>query len=98
MSELDATVHQPVRLRMMMVLSGVASVDFEFLLNTLGLTKGNLSSHMAKLEDAGYVKVTKTFRGKLPHTSYSMTAKGKKALADYWEALDEIRALAEPDD
>lgn len=96
MSELDAAVHQPVRLRMMMVLSGVASVDFEFLLNTLGLTKGNLSSHMAKLEDAGYVRVTKTFRGKLPHTSYAMTAKGKKALAKYWEALDEIRALAEP--
>ena len=98
MSELDATVHQPVRLRMLMVLSGVALADFDFVLNTLGLTKGNLSSHMARLEDAGYVKVTKTFRGKLPHTSYSMTARGKKALAKYWEALDEIRALAERDD
>jgi predicted ArsR family transcriptional regulator len=98
MSELDATVHQPVRLRILMVLSGVASADFDFMLNTLGLTNGNLSSHMARLEDAGYVKVTKTFRGKLPHTSYSMTAKGKQALAGYWEALDEIRALAKSDD
>ena len=98
MSELDATIHQPVRLRMLMVLSGVVSADFDFMLNTLGLTKGNLSSHMAKLEDAGYVKVTKTFRGKLPHTSYSMTARGRRALAKYWEALDEIRGLAESDD
>ncbi|HJN19220.1 MAG TPA: transcriptional regulator [Armatimonadota bacterium] len=98
MSELDINVHQPVRLRMLMVLSGVASADFEFMLNTLGLTKGNLSSHMAKLEDAGYVSVRKTFRGKLPHTSYSMTAKGTKALAKYWEELDEIRALGEARD
>jgi DNA-binding transcriptional ArsR family regulator len=98
MSELDATIHQPVRLRMLMVLSGLVSADFDFMLNTLGLTKGNLSSHMAKLEDAGYVKVTKTFRGKLPHTSYSMTARGRRALAKYWEALDEIRGLAESGD
>jgi len=93
MSELDPNVHQPARLRMLMVLSGVASADFEFMLNTLGLTKGNLSTHMAKLEDAGYVSVRKTFRGKLPHTSYSMTATGKKALAKYWEDLDKIRAM-----
>ncbi len=93
MSELDPNVHQPARLRMLMVLSGVASADFEFLRTALDLTKGNLSSHMAKLEGAGYVKVTKSFRGKLPHTSYSMTAKGKRALAKYWEELDRIRAL-----
>lgn len=95
MSDLDPTVHQPVRLRMMMVLSGVATADFDFLLKTLGLTRGNLSSHMAKLEQAKYVEIKKSFNGKIPHTEYSLTNEGRKALADYWQALDTIRGLAD---
>jgi len=92
---LDANVHQPVRLRILMLLSGVDSADFNFLLNALGLTKGNLSSHASKLEEAGYVEVTKTFNGKIPNTTYKLTPLGRSRLDKYWKALDEIRSTAE---
>jgi len=91
MSELDPHVHQPTRLRILMILSGVASADFSFLLNTLGLTKGNLSSHMSRLEEAGYVEVAKSFNGKVPNTAYSLTRRGRSSLDEYWRAIDEIR-------
>jgi DNA-binding MarR family transcriptional regulator len=91
MSELDPHIHQPARLRILMLLSGVSSADFKFLLNTLGLTKGNLSSHMARLEEAGYVEVTKSFNGKIPNTSYSLTSNGRSGLEGYWRAIDQIR-------
>jgi len=91
-TELDPNVHQPTRLRVLMLLSGVDSADFTFLLNALGLTKGNLSSHMTRLEEVGYVEISKTFRDKLPNTSYSLTKKGRSGLAKYWRALDEIRS------
>lgn len=94
MSDLDPHVHQPTRLRILMLLSGVDTCDFSFLLNTLSLTNGNLSSHMDRLEKAGYVEVTKTFVGKTPHTSYRLTEEGRSRLDEYWEAIDEIRALA----
>ena len=87
----DKIIHEPARLRIMMILSGVESANFNFLLSTLGLTNGNLSRHIEKLEFAGYVKVNKTFKGKLPNTSYQLTKKGAKALAVYWKKLDAIR-------
>ncbi len=91
MSELDPHIHQPTRLRILMLLSGVDVADFNFLLNTLGLTKGNLSSHMSRLEEAGYVEVTKSFNGKVPNTAYSLTRRGRSSLDEYWRAIDEIR-------
>jgi DNA-binding transcriptional ArsR family regulator len=91
MSELDPHIHQPTRLRILMLLSGVAVADFTFLLNTLGLTKGNLSSHMSRLEPAGYVEVTKSFNGKVPNTAYSLTREGRSSLDGYWRAIDDIR-------
>lgn len=94
MSELDPLIHEPARLRLLMVLSGIASADFDFVKTALGLTDGNVSWHMGKLEQAGYVSVTKSFRGKLPHTEYALTEAGKEALGGYWEALDAIRGLA----
>ena len=95
MTDLDRVIHEPVRLRIMMILSGVALADFKFLLSTLALTRGNLSSHMDKLERAGYVEVHKSFNGKIPHTDYGLTKAGRKALAKHWVALDKIRALDE---
>lgn len=89
--ELDRIVHEPARLRILMLLSGIDSADFNFLLSTLQLTKGNLSSHIEKLESAGYVKVKKTFKAKLPNTTYQLTKKGKGALAEYWQQIDRIR-------
>ena len=76
----------------MMILSGTDSADFTFLEKTLGLTKGNLSAHMARLEAADYVEVTKTFRGKMPNTSYRLTPQGRSGLNAYWEAIDDIRS------
>jgi DNA-binding MarR family transcriptional regulator len=92
--ELDRTIHEPVRLRIMAMLGGVDTVDFNFLLSTLGLSKGNLSSHIEKLEAAGYVQVTKGFNGKITHTEYSLTSKGRKALEKHWQALDALRATS----
>ena len=66
MDDLDRTIHEPARLRILTLLSGVDEADFNFLLNTVGLTKGNLSSHMDKLEKAGYVTIVKTFNGRIP--------------------------------
>ena len=89
--ELDRIVHEPARLRIMMVLSGVDQADFNFLLSALGLTRGNLSRHVEKLELAGYLKVNKTFKARIPNTSYQLTTKGSKALGRYWADLDLIR-------
>ena len=95
MTDLDRTIHEPARLRVLTILSGVDTADFKFLLTALGLSKGNLSSHISRLEDAGYVKVMKSFNGKIPHTDYKLTNTGRKALSDYWATLDEIRRLTE---
>jgi len=97
MNELDRTIHEPARLRILMILSGVDAADFNFLLETLGLTKGNLSSHMDRLEKAGYVEVIKSFKGKVPHTEFRLTAAGRTALAAYWSELDAIRAFQPPE-
>lgn len=93
MSDLDRTIHEPARLRILTLLSGLDAVDFSFLLSTLGLTKGNLSSHMDKLEKAGYVLVEKSFNGRIPHTEFRITPEGHTALKEYWEGLDAIRAM-----
>lgn len=92
--KLDRVIHEPARLRIVTILSGVDSADFNFLLSTLGLTKGNLSSHVDRLERAGHVEVDKTFHGKIPHTEYRLTESGRSALADHWRALDAIRESA----
>jgi DNA-binding MarR family transcriptional regulator len=85
-------IHEPARLRILMALSAVAWTDFPSLCRLLGLTRGNLSAHVARLERVGYVQVKKSIIGKVPHTQYRLTAHGRKALQEYWAALDEIRA------
>ena len=89
----DRIIHEPARLRIMMILSGIDEADFNFMLSATGTTKGNLSSHVDRLEQAGYVKIIKSFIGKIPHTRYHLTRTGKKALSKYWATLDEIREL-----
>lgn len=91
MTELDRIIHEPVRLRIMSILSGVDRADFKFMLSALGLSKGNLSSHVDKLEKAGYVEVHKGYNGKIPHTDYGLTDTGRLALTKHWAALDAIR-------
>ncbi|MFC1763293.1 winged helix-turn-helix domain-containing protein [Planctomycetota bacterium] len=93
----DKIVHEPARLKIMMLLNGIAQADFNFLLTTLSLTRGNLSRHIDKLESAGYLKVEKSFKGKVPNTSYQLTEQGSQALTLYWDNLDEIRKLGTSD-
>lgn len=95
MTDLNRVVHEPARLRILTLLAGVDLVDFHFLLSTLGLTRGNLSSHMDRLERVGYVQVRKSFNGKIPHTDYRLTDRGREALSDYWAALDRIRGAGD---
>jgi DNA-binding transcriptional ArsR family regulator len=92
--ELDRIIHEPVRLRIMATLGGVDTADFTFLVSTLGLSKGNLSSHMDTLESAGYVKVVKRFNGKITNTQYTLTPPGRKALEKHWATLDTLRAVS----
>jgi DNA-binding MarR family transcriptional regulator len=93
--EIDKIIHEPARLRIMMILTGLEQADFNFLLKTLNLTRGNLSRHVEKLESAAYLNVKKSFNGKIPNTSYQVTQKGSKALTQYWENLDAVRRLGQ---
>jgi DNA-binding MarR family transcriptional regulator len=79
----------------MTVLSAVKSADFVFLQRTTGLTKGNLSSHLTKLEDAGLVRIEKRFVRKKPNTNVELTAEGKKRVANHWVQLDRLKSLSE---
>jgi len=81
--QLDRVVHEPARLKILAYLSVVKSADFVFLLSRTGLTYGNLSSHMSKLEEAGYIQVEKEIKDKRPHTMLSLTEQGRSAFDDY---------------
>lgn len=81
--EIDKLIHEPVRLLLLAHLYVVESADFIYLMNQLGLTFGNLSSHMSKLEEAGYIAVEKEFVEKKPVTHLSLTDEGRAAFADY---------------
>jgi DNA-binding MarR family transcriptional regulator len=76
-------IHEPARLGLVALLSGVKEADFLWLQRESGLTKGNLSSHLSRLEDAGYVEIEKTYRGKLPLTLVRLTTAGDKAFERY---------------
>jgi DNA-binding MarR family transcriptional regulator len=82
-AELDRLVHEPARLAVMALLYVVESADFTFLMNQTGLTWGNLSTHMTKLEEAGYLEVEKSFKGRRPNTTLRLTTEGRKAFREY---------------
>ncbi len=93
MVSVDRVIHEPARLKIMMVLFGVEWVDFPSLCRMLGLTRGNLSAHISCLERSRYVQVKKSIVGRVPHTQYCLTKKGARALTQYWAAMDQIRKL-----
>ena len=95
MAELDRLVHEPGRLAILTVLSSVQDADFLFIQRATGLTKGNLSSHLTKLEDAGLVEIEKRFVRKKPNTSVSITAVGRKRTARHWEQLEALKHAAQ---
>lgn len=85
--QLDRLIHEPARLVLMANLYVVDEADFLYLSRQTGLTAGNISSHMAKLEDAGYVQVTKGFAGRKPRTVYRLTTQGRQAFDEHRETL-----------
>jgi DNA-binding MarR family transcriptional regulator len=88
--ELDRIVHEPARLKIMAYLYVVTSADFVFLLSRTGLTWGNLSSHMSKLEEAEYIDVDKQIKDKRPHTMLTLTEKGRTAFDEYRKNMLEL--------
>jgi DNA-binding transcriptional ArsR family regulator len=90
LSDLDRLIHEPARLVLVALLSGIEEADFLYLQRESGLTKGNLSSHLMKLEEGRYVEIEKTFRGKLPLTLVRLTKSGRKAYSDYRRRLGDF--------
>ena len=88
---LDRLVHEPARLAILTALSAVKSADFLFLQRLTGLSKGNLSGHLSKLEEGGLVTIAKGFEGKIPKTTISMTSDGRTQLEHHWNDLERIR-------
>ena len=86
----ERLIHEPGRLAVLAVLNAVEEADFQFLLNQTELTRGNLSSHTAKLEAAGYVDIEKTFVGKMPRTVYRLTGQGQQALEAYRRHMETV--------
>jgi DNA-binding transcriptional ArsR family regulator len=83
LTQLDRVMHEPARLMIVVTLLGVEEADFLYLQRECGLTQGNLSSHLAKLEEAGYVAIEKTFKGKFPMTICRLTEVGEAAFNRY---------------
>lgn len=86
-ADLDPLIHSRIRLAIMVVLAEVELADFNYLKDATGATDGNLSTHLSKLETAGYVQVTKGFVGKKPRTIFRMTPTGRSAFATYLHIL-----------
>jgi DNA-binding MarR family transcriptional regulator len=82
-ADLDRLVHEPARLAIMALLYVIESADFTFLMNQTGLSWGNLSTHMSKLEEAGYLEVEKGFKGRRPNTTLRLTPRGREAFSEY---------------
>ena len=89
----DRLVHEPTRYVLMAHLFVVKEADFVYLARKVGLSGGNLSSHMSKLEDAGYVRVEKSFVNKRPQTTFRLTSKGRAAFAGYRDTMSRILSL-----
>ena len=93
MTELNETIHQPVRLRIMaalVTLEAGSEVDFTYLRELLEVTDGNLGAHLRKLEEAGYIAVNKTFVERKPRTFVAVTAEGRKVFQEHVAALEAI--------
>lgn len=86
----DRVIHEPARLVLLSILYAVESADFVYLVNETGLTKGNLSSHLLRLEQAGYIILNKTYRGKIPLTICQITAEGTSVFETYLKAVGQF--------
>ena len=89
-NDLDRVIHEPARLMIVTILAATARADFLYLERETGLTRGNLSAHLSKLQEAGYVDIEKTYKGKLPLTVCRLTAAGQKAFRAYRRQLQDL--------
>lgn len=87
LADVDRIIHEPARLTIVAILSVAERADFLYLLRETRLTKGNLSAHLVRLEEAGYVEIEKTFRGKVPYTTCKLTARGRAAFQAYRDQM-----------
>jgi DNA-binding transcriptional ArsR family regulator len=92
MTDLDRIIHEPARLLIVALLAGVKEADFLWIQRESGLTKGNLSSHLSKLEEAGYVEIEKTYKGKVPLTLLRLTRQGRAAFDSYRKSMNGLLA------
>jgi DNA-binding MarR family transcriptional regulator len=88
--EIDKLIHEPARLKILAQLYVVESADFIFIMRQTGLTQGNVSGHLNKLEDAKYVEIKKGYVGKRPQTMISLTKKGREAFKKYVQSMRQV--------
>ena len=88
--DIDKLIHEPARLKILAQLYVVESADFVFIMRQTGLTQGNVSGHLNKLEVAEYVEIEKGFVGKRPRTMISLTAKGREAFTQYVKNMQQV--------
>jgi len=90
LADIDQVIHASARLMVLTYLYVVESADFVFLKNMTGLTWGNLSTHLTKLEESGYIAIKKEFKGKKPHTIINLTEQGRNAFREYKKSIQQI--------
>ncbi len=90
--QLDPMIHAPIRLAVLSILISVESANFTYLKDTIGTTDGNLSTHLSKLEEQGYITIEKTFQGKKPLTTCAITEKGRTSFLQYLDQMERIIA------
>ncbi len=88
--DIDQVIHAPARLMVLTYLYVIESADFVFLKNMTDLTWGNLSTHLGKLEEAGYVAIEKRFQGKKPQTMIRLTDQGRAAFQEYRKSMQQV--------
>jgi DNA-binding MarR family transcriptional regulator len=90
LADIDQIIHAPARLMVLTYLYVVESVDYVYLMNLTGLTWGNLSTHLGKLEEAGYIEIQKEFQGKKPHSTICLTTQGRQAFRAYKQSMQQV--------
>ncbi len=89
-AEIDRVLHEPSRLGIVALLYMLDSADFIFVMNQTGMTWGNLSSHLSKLEEAGYLEIEKAFKGKRPTTNLRLTPAGRESFKEYVQRMRKL--------
>ena len=90
LADMDQVIHASARLMVLTYLYVVESADYVFLTRMTGLSWGNLSTHMARLEEAGYIEMLKEFKGKKPHTKIQLTGQGRAAFREYKKNMQQV--------